>query len=148
MAGRRLKQEDLLAIHQLAKQWGKIVARQAFGEEGPGLDVDLDAMEDVAVAAARGLTQGTVEQLLGQQAERLTDLPACPICRRPCPPHPEPRPLHIRGAQVEHREPVCHCPTCRRDFFPSTPLPEGGQPRVQQRHVDEDRDGRRATEIV
>src|SRR4051794_34282900 len=34
-----------------AKQWGKIVVRRAFGEHGPGLDVDLDAMEQVAAAA-------------------------------------------------------------------------------------------------
>jgi hypothetical protein len=148
MAGRRLNQEDLAAIHQLAKQWGKIVARRAFGDQGPGLDVDLDAMEEVAVAAAQGLTQGTVEQLLSQQADHLPDQPACPSCGRPCPPHPEPRPLHVRGAQVEHREPVCHCPTCRRDFFPSTPCAEGGQPRLQQRHLDQDRHGRGATEIV
>lgn len=130
MAGSRLSQEDLAAVRQLAKQWGKIVARRAFGENGPGLDVDLDAMEAVAVAAARGLTEGTLEQLLTQQAEQLPQQPACPTCGRPCPTHPESRPLQVRGATLDHREPVCHCPTCRRDFFPSTPPAESRQPRL------------------
>jgi hypothetical protein len=44
--------------------------------------------------------------------------------------HLEPRPLVVRGALIEHREPVCYCPSCRRDFFPSTPPPEAGQSRL------------------
>lgn len=119
MAGRRLSKEDLAAIQECAKNWGKIVASRAFGPDGPGLDVDLAAMEEVAVAAARGLTQATVEQLLGQQAQRLPEQPACPTCGRLCPITHETRELLIRGGAIEHREPVCHCPTCRRDFFPS-----------------------------
>lgn len=55
MAKRPLTQEDLDAIYQLARKWGKIVCRQAFGDEGPGLDVDFTKMEDVAVAASRGV---------------------------------------------------------------------------------------------
>ena len=49
--------QDLQKIHDLAHQWGKIVVRHAFGDDGPGLDVDLAAMEEVAVAAG-GLTAG------------------------------------------------------------------------------------------
>ena len=45
MASGKLNDKDLAEIHALAKQWGKIVVRRAFGEQGPGLDVDLDAME-------------------------------------------------------------------------------------------------------
>jgi hypothetical protein len=26
--------------------------------------------------------------------------------------------LATPGATVTHNEPVCHCPACRRDFFP------------------------------
>ncbi len=59
MAKRPLSQEDLDAIVQLARKWEKIVCRQAFGEEGPGLEVDFTQMEDVAVAAMRGLLAGT-----------------------------------------------------------------------------------------
>src|SRR5262249_4632761 len=56
MPARPLSPQDLQKIHDLAKQWGKIVVRRAFGDDGPGLDVDLSAMEQVAGAAARGLT--------------------------------------------------------------------------------------------
>jgi hypothetical protein len=48
----------------LAARWGKIVARHAFGADGPGTDVDLSAMEQVARAAAAGLTEGTLTTLL------------------------------------------------------------------------------------
>ncbi len=131
MASRRLSDADLAAVRDLAKRWGKVVARQAFGPEGPALDVDLAAMEDVACAAAQGLTEGTVEHLLEQQAERLPAPHPCPGCGRACPVQHESRALHLRGATVEHREPVCHCPSCRRDFFPPAAGAAPGQPRLQ-----------------
>ena len=52
MASGKLSDKDLAEIHCLAKQWGKIVVRRMFGDEGPGLDIDLDCMEQVAAAAA------------------------------------------------------------------------------------------------
>ncbi len=58
MSSRKLTAEDLAQITTLAKRWGKIVVRQAFGDGGPGLDGDLSQREDVAVAAAAGLTAG------------------------------------------------------------------------------------------
>ena len=54
MATRKLTPEEVQAITRLAKQWGKIVVRHAFGDQGPGLDVDLTQMEEVAYAAAKG----------------------------------------------------------------------------------------------
>ena len=53
MPRRDFTPEELLQLRQLAAQWGKIVARRAFGDDGPGLDVDLDCMEQIAQAAAR-----------------------------------------------------------------------------------------------
>jgi hypothetical protein len=26
----------------------------------------------------------------------------------------------VQGAALQQSEPVCHCPDCRRDFFPPT----------------------------
>lgn len=131
MGPRRLSAADLDAVRAVAKQWGKIVARHAFGPDGPGLDVDLTAMEEVASAAAQGLTEGTVEHLLEQQADQLPAPHPCPTCGQRCPVQREPRPLKVRGASVAHREPVCHCPSCRRDFFPSAARAASGQPRLQ-----------------
>src|SRR5262245_9628329 len=118
MASGKLNDKDLAEIHSLAKQWGKIVVRRAFGEQGPGLDVDLDGMEQVAAAAAAGLTAAALEEATRQQAQRLPDEHPCPDCGRLCPSQVQPRPIVVRGGQFLHEEPACHCPACRRDFFP------------------------------
>src|SRR5271155_3561960 len=120
MAAPQLTPEELLDIRELAAGWGKIVARRAFGDAGPGLDADLATLEQIAVAAARGLTEGTLATLLEQQAQALPAESPCPSCARPCPVGQEPRPLTGHGGTLCYREPVAHCPACRRDFFPST----------------------------
>jgi hypothetical protein len=119
MGTRKLTPEDLEAISQLAKGWGKIVSRRAFGEQGPGLDVDLAQMEQVAFAAAQGLLAGALETATSQQAAQLGNSQPCPNCGRVCPVTIDERTVEVRGGRFEHREPLCHCPTCRRDFFPS-----------------------------
>jgi len=118
MARRSFTPEELQELRHLAAQWGKIVARRACGPEGPGLDVDLAAMEQIAQAAAAGLTEGTLQTLLEQQAHALGAQQPCPDCGRPCAIRRELRPLQVQGAQLHQSEPVCHCPDCRRDFFP------------------------------
>jgi hypothetical protein len=124
MASRTFNDKDLAEIHSLAKQWGKIVVRRAFGDQGPGLDIDLDTMERIAVAAAAGLTAGAMEEATAQQAHLLDAELPCPTCGRLCPATVEDRPIVVRGGQFLHREPACRCPACRRDFFPSTPRAE------------------------
>lgn len=119
MASSKLNDKDLAEIEALAKQWGKIVVRRAFGNDGPGLDIDLDTMERVAVAAAAGLTAGTLEEATQQQAQQLGTEQPCPNCGRLCPITTEDRPVLVQGGQFFHQEPVAHCPACRRAFFPS-----------------------------
>ena len=119
MASGKLNDKDLAEIHALAKQWGKIVVRRAFGEQGPGLDIDLDTMEQVAATAAAGLTAGALEEATQKQAQHLGAEQPCPTCGRLCPTQPQDRPVVVKGGQFLHREPVGRCPACRRDFFPS-----------------------------
>ena len=120
MASSQLTPQDLQKIRELAAQWGKIVARRAFGDSGPGLDVDLLALEQVADAAARGLTEGTLATLLQQQAQALPPQQPCPDCGQLCPVAHEGRPLATgHGGTLTYDEPLGHCPACRRDFFPS-----------------------------
>ena len=121
MPRRDLPPELLQEIRDLAAGWGKIVARRAFGDQGPGLEVDFDTMEQIARAAAAGLTEGTLGTSLEQQARALPDDYPCPDCGAPCLVRRQPRALVTPGATVAHSEPVCHCPTCRRDFFPPAP---------------------------
>jgi len=120
MPRRDFTPEELQQLRDLAAQWGKIVARRAFGNDGPGLDVDLDCMEQIAQAAAQGLTEATLQTLLEQQANALGDQQPCPGCGRSCPVRRLDRPLHVGGIQLQQNEPICHCPDCRRDFFPPT----------------------------
>jgi hypothetical protein len=123
MARRTFTPTELQELRDLAARWGKIVARRAFGDDGPGLDVDLDAMEQIARAAATGLTEGTLQTLLEQQADTLGQQQPCPDCGRLCGVRRAPRPLQVQGAALHHSEPICHCPDCRRDFFPPTADP-------------------------
>jgi hypothetical protein len=100
MARRPFTQQELDELRQLAAQWGKIVARRAFGDAGPGLDVDFNAMEQIAQAAAAGLTEGTLQTLLDQQAAGLGTEQPCPDCGRPCAVRRRGRPLRAKGAEL------------------------------------------------
>jgi hypothetical protein len=126
MARRALTTEDLAAVRKLAKEFGKVIGKRAFGEDGPGLDVDLTMMETIAVEAAQGITEGTVESLLQQQTGQLPKCHPCPMCQRPCVSREGMRTIVVQGAAVEHREPVCYCSSCRREFFPPTGQSETG----------------------
>jgi hypothetical protein len=139
MPRRKLSPHDLLEIRALAARWGTIVARHAFGEAGPGTDVDLDAMEQVAAAAAAGLTEGTLSTLLEQQAHLLGTQQPCPDCGRPCTVGRANRPLSVRAGPLTQSEPICHCPDCRRDFFPPTAPAPPGRPRLQPRGTPDNR---------
>ncbi|MDY3553318.1 hypothetical protein R5W24_002419 [Gemmata sp. JC717] len=124
MAKSKLTPEQLGAITDLAKQWGKIVARHAYGDSGPGLDVDFDQMEQIAAAATAGLAAGTLEHLAERQAQRLPDESPCPACQKPGRLSTRPRQVVARGATITLQEPIAHCPACRRDFFPPTTPPQ------------------------
>ena len=131
MGSRKLTAEDLEQITKLAKNWGKIVVRQAFGDDGPGLDVDLSQMEDVAVAAAAGLTAGALEEATSQQAQLLGPKQPCPECGHLCGVDTQQRLMQVRGGAFEHQEPACYCPVCRRAFFPSASAAEDRRQRLQ-----------------
>jgi hypothetical protein len=125
-AGRTMPRTHLTAaelqeLHDLAAQWGKIIARRT-GDDA--IDFDLHALEQIAQAAAAGLVEGTLQCLLQRQADALADQQPCPSCGRFCPLTYEDRTVQVRGGvALPYHEPVCHCPDCRRDFFPPPPAP-------------------------
>jgi hypothetical protein len=139
MPRRQFSPQELQHVRELAAQGGRIVARHAFGDDGPGTDVDLDALEQPTAAAAAGLTEGTLATLLEQQAQRLGDQQPCPTCGRLCPIRRAQRPLQVRAGPLTHTEPLCHCPDCRRDFFPPTAAAAPRRPRLQPRRPHPDR---------
>jgi hypothetical protein len=128
MATRSLTPQELQHLRDFAAQWGKIVARRAFGDQGPPPDTDLFTLEQAAQAAAQGVLQGTLATLLDQQARALPEQCPCPDCQHRCPVKREPRPLDCLGGSVSYDEPVCHCPACRRDFFPPAARPAPDRP--------------------
>ena len=98
----RNQTEDRSELHDLVHGWGKIVTRRAFGETGPGLDLDFDAIESLAVNMAQTLTRGTIEEILRQQVQLLGDQQPCPQGSRPCPLEKAPRTVAVRGGTIDY----------------------------------------------
>lgn len=118
MASKEARERKLKEIREIAAGWGKIIAREAF-PNGPGMDVSLAEMEELAMAASRALVKGTVEAMTGSQGEQFGEEAPCPTCGKMCSLKTVPRPMVVRGGDATLSEPVGHCPTCRRAFFPS-----------------------------
>jgi hypothetical protein len=113
--------EDLSKLRDMAYGWGKVASRRAYGDEGPGLDIDFDSIESMAVEMGQAVIKGAIEETLKAQLKFLGDHQPCPKCAKACPVDTVSRTIQVRGGPVEYNEPVCHCPACRRDFFPSPP---------------------------
>ena len=120
MPFRKSSSMDQTDVQRLAEGWGKIVARRVHEEVGPDLDLDADDIEQAAATAARAVAKGTIEELLEKKAALLGAEQPCPNCKRLCPVQREERSMDFWGGKVAYSEPKCHCPACRRDFFPST----------------------------
>ena len=118
MTGKEARERKLKEIQEIAAGWGKIISQEAF-PNGPGLDVSLADMEEMAMAASRALVQGAVEAMTGSQSEQFGDEAPCPICGKMCLLKTVRRPMVVRGGDATLNEPVGHCPKCRRDFFPA-----------------------------
>ena len=118
MARQQLSEKKRREIEELVQAWGRMLAREVC-PKGPGLTMDMFEMEEIAATAAKALVKGTVETLASDQADELGETHACPQCGRSCPLERRSRPMQVRGGTLNLQEPVAHCSTCRRDFFPS-----------------------------
>jgi hypothetical protein len=118
MSHGKLSESKVKEIGEIAASWGKLLAREAF-PAGPGLDVSLAEMEELAATASKAMVRGAIETLTGDQAKLMPEEAPCPVCARLCPLHTRDRPIKVRGGEATLEELVGHCPTCRRDFFPS-----------------------------
>jgi hypothetical protein len=128
VAQRKITEEKIREIREVSSGWGKIIARRVFGASGPDASIDFQTMEQIAAAAAAGLTEGVLGTLLEQQANTLAAEHPCPDCGRLCRVETEPRTLSGPHTQIPYQEPKCHCPSCRRDFFPPPDRSAAGQP--------------------
>jgi hypothetical protein len=82
-------------------------------------DVRFHVLESAGHALGRAVAQATTERLAFSRAERLSGPQPCPACGRLCPIVSRKRKLETIDGPIELWEPVCSCPACRRDFFPS-----------------------------
>jgi hypothetical protein len=78
MPSHRLTDEKRRDLVEFAKGWGKIAADNAYGPEGPGLDVDLAGLEEIAVELQQALLSGFCEATTQRQAGRLKETLPCP----------------------------------------------------------------------
>lgn len=110
-------------IEDLARNWGELLAREAY-PQGAGMDVSLTDMEEMVARATRAMVQGAIGKMTDDQAELLDEEQPCPTCGKGCRVRRKSRTVAVRGGSAELDEPVAHCSACRRDFFPSTPSAE------------------------
>ena len=120
MSGKELSEEKRKEIEEIAAGWGRLLAREAF-PDGPGLGVSLADMEEIAAVATQAVVRGAIGTMAEEQARSLDQQQACPGCGKLCEVSRKPRTVAVRGGSAELHEPVGHCSTCRRDFFPSAP---------------------------
>ncbi len=121
---------DSTGVGEMAEGWGKIVARRVEEHVGPDLDLDADDIEQIAMRAACAVAKGTIEELLEKKAAVIGSDQPCPKCGRLCRVERKPRSVDFWGAEVQYLEPGCHCPACRRDFFPTASGPAAHAPQL------------------
>jgi hypothetical protein len=94
-------------------------------------DVSFTEMELAGHQLGRAVAQATTERLALARAKRLQGPQPCPTCGRSCPLLHRDRELTTVDGPIDLHEAVCHCPTCRRDFFPSASNVGAGSTQVQ-----------------
>jgi hypothetical protein len=92
-----------------------------FGEDGPPVETTFVEIEEFGHEVGKMLARAIDERLMTQHASNFQGAAACPICQTDCSPKPVPakRDLKTTDGDVPIEEPVCRCPVCDRDFFPS-----------------------------
>ena len=82
-------------------------------------DVRFTEMESAGHQLGQAVAQIATERLAFSRAERLEGHQPCPKCGRRCALSHRDRKLTTVDGPIDLHEAVCHCPKCRRDFFPS-----------------------------
>lgn len=82
-------------------------------------DVRFSVLEAAAHRFGRAMARETTERLVEARTERAEGAYDCPACGQRCRVAHKARDLETVDGSARLREPVCHCPACDRDFFPS-----------------------------
>lgn len=124
MVAHRLSEDKRRELIDFALGYGKILAGEAYGLQGPGLDVDLAGLEDIVTQLQQALLKGFCETVTTRQAQRVAEVLPCPTCGQECAverpkQNDTSRAMQLRGGMFELAEPKCYCRSCRRSFFPA-----------------------------
>ena len=117
-------QTTVVLNEQAQEKFEECVAALAacgFGNDGPPVNTTFAEIERFGHEVGRMVARSVDERLTTQHAEHFQQESACPVCQTTCAPKEDParRPLQTIDGDVPLAEPVCHCPVCHRDFFPS-----------------------------
>jgi len=98
-----------------------MLAAYRFGEQGPPLETTFAEIEMFGHHVGRMVAQAVDEKLAAQHADHFQGQSECPACQHSCEIVNEPlqRKMQTTDGDVPISEPLCHCPVCNRDFFPS-----------------------------
>lgn len=102
------------------------LAACGFGAEGPPIDTTFAEIEEFGHEVGRMVARGVDEKLTTQHAAHFQGTAPCPCCKASCSVResPDTRDVQTSDGDVPIHEPICHCPVCNRDFFPSAYLIE------------------------
>ena len=107
-------------ISEKLRELADLIAKQQYGEPGrPPLETTFAMIEEIGHQAGQLLVGAVDKQLTATHGEHFVASQPCPQCERLCPSASRSRELTSRDGPVELTEMACHCPDCRRDFFPS-----------------------------
>jgi hypothetical protein len=117
-------QKQIALTDEAQKKFAECVVALAacgFGPEGPPRDTTFAQIEEFGHEVGRMLARALDEQLTNQHAAHFQGEAPCPCCRTMCPvaKAPSTRKFQTTDGSVPLSEPICHCPVCDRDFFPS-----------------------------
>ena len=97
------------------------LAACGYGPEGPPLDTTFAEIEGFGHEVGKMVARALDEKLTNQHAAHFKGSAVCPCCGTTCliEENPKTRDIQTTDGDVPLREPICHCPVCNRDFFPS-----------------------------
>ena len=117
-------QDDVALTEDAKKKLEECVAALAacgFGEDGPPLETTFAEIEAFGHKVGRIVARSVDESLTSQHADYFQGESKCPSCGHRCDISDirESRSVQTTDGDVPIQEPICHCPACNRDFFPS-----------------------------
>ena|SRR5690349_8533328 len=107
-------------LEEQAERMGRNLAREAFGKDGPGLNVCMTDLERFFDSIVKGFSKGMYAETVQSQAEHLPETESCPGCGNECSREvpKKPRPFHTVHGPFSWDEPRYFCSHCERLFFP------------------------------